>query len=488
MTVSVMRTRNLYESYLQRHADGTTGVSNPGLARQTFVNHMRHRLGLCDRHGNNYRDRVGNRILRECDDPQQRLRAEDFSIKELMESVVGPGTSAFLESAETWATWRAQNFAIENRHPGDPRALLEAPGTGISPSAFADINAWTAVNSGLIERRILEQFVNPDFIGDIICPDEQTKIAEGQKVIGAGRVGPRALERNPGMPHPRAGIPERWVTLPRTHEWALAVDVTFEAAWFDLTGQVLETAAGIGEWLAYQKELRKIDAVIGVSGTAWATGASTDPCAFQYNGTKYALFGNTAPSATQPMPINKQTGNGLSGGDWQTIKNSWLLLQRMLDPETLTRILVQADTILAGLEGAITAELICGAGDVQRRTTSGATQATAATLTVQHTQDNPARLGGRLGVKRILSSPLVDQRMTDPTGLNLGTSDAASWFWQMQAGKSHKNMVNWPLQLAQLPMASSYEQTDRRIIQSTFVSERSTPSVWSPWHIVQNQT
>ncbi len=44
----------------------------------------------------------------------------------------------------------------------------------------------------MIERRILEQFQNPMFVGDMICPDEQTRIAEGQKVIGAGRIGPKA--------------------------------------------------------------------------------------------------------------------------------------------------------------------------------------------------------------------------------------------------------------------------------------------------------
>ena len=56
----------------------------------------------------------------------------------------------------------------------------------------------------------------------------------------------------------------------------------------------------------------------------------------------------------------------------------------------------------------------------------------------------------------------------------------------MQAGKSHKLMTNFPLAVQQMPMASSYEMLDRKILQTTFVSERSTASVWSVWHIVQN--
>ncbi len=481
--MNVMKTRHLYESYMRRLDDGSTGVANPGLGRASFVNDIKHRLGLCDRAGQNYRDKVGNRILRECPDPQNRLYSESFSIKELMESIVGPGTSQFLQDADTWCQWRQSNYQMEQRHPGDPRALLEAVGVGVGPSAFADINVWTAGVSGLLERRILEQFVNPDFIGDEICPDEQTRVAEGQKVIGAGRVGPKGIIRNPGQPHPRAGIPERWVTLPRTNEYALACDVTFEAAWFDLTGQVLETAAGIGEWLAYQKELRKIDAVIGVVGS---TGANTDPNAFSYGGTKYALFSG---SETLPIPKNSQS-NPLTNGDWQTLKASWLLGQRMHDPETNTRIEVALDTLLASLEGAILLDIITGARDVQRRTTltnpaQTATQAGAETLTVQNTNNNPASLGGRFA-KRVLTSTLLEQRMTDATGLALSQANANAYFWHMRAGKSHKNMVNWPLTVAQLPMASSYEMTDRRIIQTTFVSERSTPSVHKIWAIVQN--
>lgn len=475
MAASITKTRALYESYLSRNADGTPRTSNPGAARHAFVSDIRHRLGLCDRNGNDYKDRCGNRVLREAADPSVRLRSEDFSFRELMESIVGPGSSQFLESAESYAAWSRQNFAIQDRHPNDPRALLEAPGAGISPSAFADINAWTAINSGLIERRILEPFQNPDYIGALICPDEQTRIAEGQKVIGVSRVGPKGARREPGAVHARATLQERWVTLPRTNENALAIDVTFEAGFFDLTGQVLEHASQVGDWLAYSQELDRIDAVLGVPGS---TGNVNDPNAFNYKGTSYALYGNALATNSQSNP--------LTNGDWSTIKASWLLSQRMTDPETGTRILNPMDTILTGLEGAITADLITGASDVQRRTTGGATQATAPTLTLQTTPMNPAARGGRFGVKQILSSPLVDQRMTDATGLNLSQANAAAYWFHLAAGKSHKTMVNWPLTMNSVPAGSSYEMTDRRLIQSTFVSLRYTPAVYSLWSIIRN--
>lgn len=479
--VSITQTRALYESYLQRNPDGSPRVSNPGAARHAFVSDIRHRLGLCDANGRDYKDAVGNRKLRESADVDLRMRSEDFDMRELCESIVGPGASQHFESAESYDAWKRVNYAVERRHPDDPRALLEAPGVGISPSAFADINAWTAVNSGLLERRILEPFENPEYIGSIICPDEMTRIAEGQKVIGVSRIGPKGQRRQPGEPHARAGLVERWVTLPRTNENALAVDVTFEAGFFDITGQLLEHAGAVGDWLAYSQELDRIDAVLGVNGS---TGQSTDPNAFVYKGTAYAQF---ADAATAPIvPKNSQV-NSLLNADWTNVKASWLLGQRMVDPETGTRIRNTMDTVLTGLEGAITLDLICGASDVQRRTAGALTQSTANTLTLQNTQMNPASRGGRFGVRNILTSALVDQRMTDSTGLNLSSTDAANFWLHFQAGRSHKTMVNWPLTLNSVPAGSSYEMTDRRLIQSTFVSLRYTPSVHSFWHIVRNR-
>lgn len=486
MAASVQKTRNLYESYLHRDKEGIPGVSAPGRARQTFVAHMRHRLGLCDKNGDDYKDRAGNRVLRECPDPQHRLRAEDFSFKELMESIVGPGTSNFLADDRTLMEWKASNFAVTERFANDPRALLEAPGVGVSPSAFADINAWTAINSGLIERRILEAFENPMFIGDMICPDEQTRIAEGQKVIGASRIGPKALIRNPGEPHPRAGLGERWVQLPRTQEWALAIDITREAAFFDLTGQVLQHAGNVGEWIAYQKELRKIGAVIGTSDQ---TGNSTSPNAFNYDGTAFQLYNTTAPSSLANM-INAQTGNPMIGGDWTTFQSSWLLAQRMVDPETQTRILTMPDTVLVNPAALATADLIIGARGVERRTAPGATQSSAVTLTIQDTAMNPTN---RLGVKNVLSSPLLEMlclnaTTANPIGLGLSQSDTNNRWWHFASGKAFKNMVTWPLSVMQAPAASNYEMIDRGLIQSTFANERSTPSVWNIWGAIQNAT
>jgi len=90
-------------------------------------------------------------------------------------------------------------------------------------------------------------------------------------------------------------------------------------------------------------------------------------------------------------------------------------------------------------------------------------------------------------VKRIITSPLLEQRMFDADGLNLTPAQAAQYFWQMEAGKAFKNMVNFPLTVENIGMPTSYEMIDRKIIQTTFVNERSVPSVWSPWNVCLNK-
>lgn len=372
-------------------------------------------------------------------------------------------------SLESCMSYRA---AMVGQHPGDERALYEAVGVGVDVSSFADINAWTAVSSGLIERKILEQFDNPIFIGSELMPDEYTKIAEGQKIIGAARIGNLAEERQPGETHKRAGFGERYVTLGKTRELGLALDLNKEAVFFDLTGQVLQTASKVGEWIAFQDEYNKLDAFIGVttqSGGKWQ---------FVYKGTGTNTYQITNANG---FGYTNQVSNQLV--DWTNLQASWLLFARMLDPETGTRIGVMPDTIVVNPAQLATARLIIDSPDVERRSAGlTGTQANASVLQISHGGKNPA---GDFGVKRLLWSPLLEERCTDALGLNLTQPQANAYWWHLQAGKAFKNMVNWPLNIAQAP-PNSYDMLDRGIIASYFANLRSMPSVWSPWHVVLN--
>lgn len=462
----MIKTRDLYEAHVRRDQ----GAVNLG-GRREFVNKMRHWLGLCDAQGNNYKKPTGDRCLREA-----KMQPEHFSLKELGYAIIGPRFDEFMNPGNPGSlVGYAQHRAlIESRFPGQERALLEATGVGVDVSAFSDINAWTGVAGGLIERKILEQFENPMFIGDKLMPVEPTKVKEGQKVIGAARIGDLAIERTPGMPHARAQFAERYVTLQATRENALACDVYKEAAFFDLTGQVLETAGKTGEWVAYRREIDMIDAFIGGT-TQNSTG--TKKYKFTYKGT-----------AQDTYVTSLTTGylNSLSNDlvDWTSVESAWKLFVRMQDPETSTRVLVNPNMVLVSPARFNTAKLIFGATETERRTAIGATQATAVALQVQRTPRAP--FGGEF---EVLMSPLVEQECTGTnTGigqLNLSQANADKYWWMWERGRPFRYMQNWPLSVFQAP-ANSYEMLDRGIVATWFCNERGMPSVWSPWHIVQN--
>ena len=128
----------------------------------------------------------------------------------------------------------------------------------------------------------------------------------GEKMIGVTRIGKQSRERDPGQKHPRADFGERWVTTPQTVEQALAVDVTREAVFFDLTGEVLEVAGGIGDELGYHRETDLLKCILGITNT------------YLYKGVGYNTY-NT--SASYPVPVNKMTSNPFV--DWRTLDANW---------------------------------------------------------------------------------------------------------------------------------------------------------------------
>ena len=448
MRINTMKVRELYES--KKHS---------GAGKLSFLNDIKHGLGLTDSNGSPHRDNAGNhRIL------NQRIKPEQFSIQELAESIVGPSWRNYFDPANSSAMARhtVARSLVESGHPNDTRALLEATGIGIDPTAFSNINAFSAVVGGLIEVKILEAFENPALIADTLMPAEATKL-NGQKVIGVNRLGDKGKKRNPGEPHQRAQFNERWIETPETRENALAVDVLKETIFFDLTGDLLNVAGSVGEELAYRKELEVIDAFIGVTNS------------FKYSGTSYDTY-----RTSKTLGYLNDHVNILE--DWTNLQASMMLFNRMEDPSTGKRILSMPNTILVNPGKLATANLILGANMTERRIAgTGNTQATAQNLSIAQTPGNPYS-----GQFNVLSSPLVEMRCLESDGLNLSQAYTNDYWWLFQSGKSFKYMQNYPLNVQQ-SAPNNYEMIDKGIVASYFACERGIPSVWSPWHIVRNK-
>jgi hypothetical protein len=444
--MNVIKLRDLFES----RSKETNG-------RWRFLTEMRQGLGLCDKDGNENRDFAGNLVLKD-----RALRPENFSLQELAEAIIGPSwRQLFSPDSRAMGQYTAARSMMEaNGYAGDKRALVEATGFGLDPSAFLNINTFTSIVGGLVEVKILEAFQNPALIADRLMPVESTKL-NGQKVIGVQNIGDRAKKRAPGETHTRAQFGERWITTPETRENALAIDVLKETVFFDLTGQVLQMASSVGEELAYRKELEVIDAVLGV----------TNP--FVYNNTGY----NTYVTSRTLGYLNAHTNQLV---DWTSIQSASLLFSRMEDPHTGKRLLITPNTVLVNPARLATAQLILGASGTELRTAPGATQSSAVSLNVASSTGNPYS-----GQFTILSSPLIEQRCLASDGLNLNQANTDGLWFMMEAGKSFKYMQNFPLTVTQAA-PNQYEMLDRGIVATYFANERGIPSVWSPWHTVKN--
>ena len=246
-----------------------------------------------------------------------RLRPDEMSIKALAIGFMGPDKFESLFAPDSVTYQQVMPAAAQHKQliESAGRDLWEDNGAGsIMASAFADINAWTGTVAGLLEISMMEAWENPAYIvSENIIPDVGTRMFEGKKFIGVTRLGDVAEERLPGQPTKRAQIGERWVQMPRTVENALAVEVSQEAVYLDLTGDLLRQANDVTEWLRWRKEIRCIDSYIGNPNL---------PTSLYYN-----FDGNTYfPYITNGYYNNDLPANELLA--WEAAQNSLILFRR----------------------------------------------------------------------------------------------------------------------------------------------------------------
>ncbi len=416
-----------------------------------FVREMYGYMGLDPNTLKPFRDKFGNAELRSPKDSKggamDRLRPDEFSLRNLAESIIG----------DDWHTQlnpdAVQRIALMESLGHTP--LLEASTGAVNATAFANINAFTAVVSGLLEVSIMEAWKSPQFIADQLMPPTDTRMFDGRKVIGTTRIGDQAEERLPGNPTKRVQFGERWIVQPRTVENALACEVTQEAVFLDLTGEVLEQANGVGEWLGYRKDLRCIDAFIGVTNT------------YNYKGNAYNTY------LTSGFYTNSLTGNELV--HWSNFQTAEIAFRDMTDPDTGTRVMIQPNTVLVNREKLYTAQSILNATNVQYRDAPGST------TNAQQIREfpNPIRQ------YTILESPLVYQHCTDTDGLALSASNAGKLWFLFEKGKAFKYATNWPLRTQQAA-PNQVDMIDRGVVLYVKADERGVPMVYEPRRMLKN--
>ena len=415
-------TRRLFESFCSG-ASNFQGQTGP----LGFVRLARDLLGLS-------RDSYGRPALRETlEDGKRRVRPDEFSLRDLAESLVGP----------EWVS------ALDPRHASPTIDLVEGANAAVQPSAFNQISAFNATVGGLLEVKVLEAYRKPAFIADRLVRTIATR-QRSEKLPATSRIGDKAETMNPGQAHPRAQFGQRYVTTPETQKRGLAVDVTKEAVFFDLTNEMLMRAESIGEELGLRKEKLVLDMVLGVTNTYTYGGV---------NSNTYGTSGNWINDHSNPLV------------DWTDIDNAEQLFAAMTDQESGERIVCLPDTMLVMPYKKRTAMHIVNATEIESRTASAAE--------VRHGANSDMNFA-------ILSSPILYQRATDATGLNLAAADAREYWFLLEAKRAFGYMENWSMTV-QSAGATDYQMLDYGLVTSVFADEMGIPTVLEPRYVVRNK-
>lgn len=352
----------------------------------------------------------------------KQLRAEDFSLRDLAESLV-PGGGEWVRT-------------LDPRAGGDVH-VVEA-GEGV------DLTAFLNVAGQVVHSRIIESYTQEAFIVSKLVQTIPTRL-DGEKIPGATPLTDGAAEIQPGMPYPSLGFGEDYIETPSTTKHGLIVPVTREAIFFDRTNLVLSRAAEVGEILGLHKEKRLIDVMIGAVNN------------YKWRGTSYDTYQSAAPW------VNVKGDNELI--DWQNVDAAEQLFAEMLDPHTGEPVLVSANTVLVMPAYRHAAHRIFNAPEINYVDTNTTT-----------TASNP------LGNYRVYESRLAYRRIV---AAGTTADNAKKWWFVGDFRKAFAYMENWPITVTQSPPNSEADFNNDIVIRFK-ASERGAAAVLNPRYVVKN--
>ena len=351
------------------------------------------------------------------------LKPEDFSIRDLAESLVPDGSQ--------WVRM------LDPRSSGSV-SLMEA-GDGVDASAFLNIT------SQVIHSKIMEAYTQEAFIISKLVQTIPTRL-DGEQIPGIGRIEGDVDEVGPGMPFPNLGFGEDYVETPKTSKRGFIVPVTKEAIFFDRTHLILSRAAEVGEVLGLNKEKRLIDLAIGVT-----------------NNYKTKDISLPTYSTTGPW-INELAGNELV--DWTNVDAAEQLFAEMSDPTTGEPILVNGTTVLVMPAYRHAAHRVFNAAEIAYAGAGSQTTTTAA---------NP------LGNYRVQESRLAYRRVV---ASGVAADDAKKWWLVGDFHKAFAYMENWPITVTQAPLNSEADFNNDIVLRFK-ASERGAAAVLNPRYVVK---
>lgn len=346
---------------------------------------------------------------------KKEIRPDEFSLLELFEETVEDGR----EIVSQW------------RHNAEGRmSLVEA---GVNSTAFSNITGQLLVNT------VMEAYDDPIFISDQLVTTQTTRLPKGEKIPGMSRIGNEAEAIGEGQPYPLVAFGEDWIETPETIKRGMIVPLTREAIVQDLTGLILERARDVAYWIRYNKEIRCLQTVLGITSS--------------YNRRNRGVVATYGDNSGSHDWDNLAGSNTLV--DWTDIENAELLFDALVDPNVGTPIPIVPDTLVVPSALKHTANRIINA--------EGVGMGDGASNTYRTDGPNPVK-----GAYKIVSSQLV----------KVVTSSDSTWF--LGAFKrGFKYMQVSPIQTVQAP-TNSHDEFHRDIMQQWKVSEWGVAAVTEP--------
>jgi len=176
------------------------------------------------------------------------VRPEDFSLRDLAAHAIcdkQTGDPIGLSGLEEWCRGR----------------LIEADGM-LTTSLFATITGQ------ILNAAILEGYALPEFVLSSVIPAVNGRERQARFVgVSLPLQDNKVLEVQEGQEYPSVGMYDEYAKSGDTKKLAALVRITKEAILQDETGQILDQARQIGQFIGLQKETLLTDYVIGaVSG------------------------------------------------------------------------------------------------------------------------------------------------------------------------------------------------------------------------------
>lgn len=432
--------RRSYESFANGDSAFETKRGEKVTGPQGFVAALRAELGLS-------RDEQGNPRVKD-----QAISPESVSFESLANACFGYEAMGRLRESQG-RLWNTYEF--KRTYGGTPLAY-EAGGAlpgALTPGDFPNVSTFLGSVTGLLEAKMLSGYQNPGYKMDRIFPVISSKSRQF-KMLAPSRIGDASKKRNPGESYARAQITERYVETPITTQDALAVDVTFEAVFFQADQMnILQSAQNVGTELGLRKELECAQVLIGY----------TNP--YNYNGTSY----NTYQSAT---PWINTVGSG-DLVDWTDLAEVRAYFSRMTDQETGNRITAQPNILFHAPARIDQVAYILNATQIERRT------ATAAEVAHSNARE------GSYGYTPEYSE-YVDQMLTSAAadgGLALTQAQADKRFWLIESrgpdNSAFAYAENWAMTTEEAA-PDSYTSRNHKLVLSVFADQMGVPFVVEP--------